>query len=214
MKEKISFYIMQKRFRMNIKHRNSSLLERFRTITHLIILDICIGMMVAVLLSNLSNGIGTLVISNVEGAGVHEQFAEGQGESQVVPARMQDIIAEMFPEAKNEALAVFTAESGLNPQTESNIDIMPDGRPFSIGISQINLTWHELNGVKCYEAFEGKNYKAKVINEKLYEECVELAKDPKINLETARGIYDRSGGNFYKWGAFTSGAFSRYLTVE
>jgi hypothetical protein len=120
-------------------------------------------------------------------------------------------IKKTFPEESELALAIFKSESGLNPGMESTTDRMADGRPFSVGLAQINLTVHRLDGVKCYEAFEGRNYKAKVVDEDLYKKCIELAKDPDINLACGRGIYDRSGKNFGKWGGYTNKSYLNHL---
>ena len=105
-----------------------------------------------------------------------------------------------FPDNAEVAIKLAHAESGLKADTESWIDKTADGHSFSIGLMQINLTQHNLGEVDCTKAFTGKNYKAVVINKDLYNKCVELAKDPEINLKKAKEIYDRSGWN--AWGAY------------
>jgi hypothetical protein len=110
------------------------------------------------------------------------------------------MIQRYFPEDSKTAINLFQKESGLDPNCSSNTDIMPDGRPFSWGLAQINLTVHSIGSVECHKAFRGTNYKAVVIDEGLYLKCVELAKNPQIALEKAREIYNSRG--FYAWGAF------------
>lgn len=125
-----------------------------------------------------------------------------------------EIIKSSFPvEDQATAAAISFAESHHNPRKDSDLDKMRDGRPFSSGLFQINLTWHELDGVKCYEAFSGKNYDAVVVNEQLYDQCIELAKNPIINVATAKAIYHRSGGNFNQWTTYTTRAYVRYLKM-
>lgn len=107
------------------------------------------------------------------------------------------------------ALAVAKAESGMNPKAESTTDIMADGRPFSVGLYQINLTQHELEGKKCYAAFDGRNKNARVINEELYEKCIDLASNPKIAIKKAKEIH--SGSGWYAWGVFTNKSYKKFL---
>lgn len=121
-------------------------------------------------------------------------------------------IKRAFPEDHITAQAVAFAESWFNPAKDSELDLMHDNRPFSVGLFQINLTWHEVAGVKCYEAFDGKNYDAIVTDEDLYAKCIALAKDPKINIATARSIYDRSDGSFGRWTTYVTGAYKRYTS--
>lgn len=129
----------------------------------------------------------------------------------VIEPTIEDKIKSIFHEQPEIAVAVAKIESGkrLNPSTKSTTDLMKDGRPFSIGLMQINLTWHILNGVDCSKAFTGKDYKAVVTDESLYEKCVELASNPDTNLETARKIYNKYG--FNAWGAYTNGSYKRNL---
>jgi hypothetical protein len=120
------------------------------------------------------------------------------------------LIAEAFPENPEIMIAIAKAESGMNPQAQSTTDRMADGRAFSHGLFQINLTVSEIAGVKCHEAFHGKNYKAKVINEELFTKCIVLAHNAKYSIGTAREKYDERG-NFTAWGAYTSGSYLRHL---
>jgi len=225
-KQNIALWIARKRFRLNIRHKNKTRLERFRVTTKLVLFDILIATIVWSIFACTFQGRTIVIYSNVAVVEAQAETAtpvslvEPEGpvaSEQSVQGSTNDIsamIAQTFPEETKLAVAVAKAESGLNPDTESWIDRTADGRPFSVGLMQINLTWHELDGVKCYEAFQGKNYKAKVINENLYQKCVKLAKDPKINLETAKGIYERSGNHFGAWGAYLAGSHLKFMSVD
>lgn len=119
-------------------------------------------------------------------------------------------ISKAFPEAPDVMIAIAKAESGMNPSAPSTTDKMADGRAFSHGLFQINLTVSKVAGVKCNEAFQGRDYKAKVINEDLFEKCVRLAHDVDTNIEVARAKYE-GRGNFTAWGAYTSGAYKKFM---
>lgn len=116
------------------------------------------------------------------------------------PSRSDDSIAVKialaFPNQYEKALSVFKCESGLDPKRHSEVDLMADGRAFSVGLAQINLTVSNVGGVDCTKAFLGKDYKAKVIDEELYKQCVKLAEDPDINLEAAK---KKQRGNWGAW---------------
>lgn len=123
-------------------------------------------------------------------------------------------IEQAFP--KDDALtakAIAYAESHHDPKKASNSDVMKDGRPFSVGLFQINLTWHKLAGTDCSKAFSGKNYSAVVIDEELYTKCVELAQDPKVNIETASGIYERSGKSFGQWTTYVNEDYKSFVAM-
>ncbi|MCI0532638.1 pilin [bacterium] len=93
----------------------------------------------------------------------------------------------------DDAAQVCWAESGGVATKESDSDRMADDRPFSIGLFQINLTVHEIGGLDCPSAFNGKNYDAVVINESLYLQCVTAAKNATTNINKACELYGQSG---------------------
>ena len=145
----------------------------------------------------------------------HTESEEGsESASAEVSAPSEDSIEGMitraFPEEPRTAIAIAQAESGLNPQKESDSDRMADGRTFSVGLFQINLTVSDIAGLKCPDAFVGKNYDAKVKNEALYRSCVNAAKDTKTNIERARAKYESKTG-WNHWSVFTSGVYKRFL---
>lgn len=120
-------------------------------------------------------------------------------------------IKSTFPaESAATAIAIARAESRLVPEKDSDLDIMQDGRPFSVGVFQINLTWHALGGHDCPAAFRGKSFKAVVIDEDLYNTCVKLARDYKINVNKAHDIFERSGG-FGRWTTYITGAYKQFM---
>lgn len=111
---------------------------------------------------------------------------------------IENKIRKTFPEQSEKALSVFRCESGLDPMKHSGVDVMSDGRAFSIGVAQINLTVSSIAGVDCPKAFIGKNNDAVVVDEKLYQACVTLAENEDYSLETARKKYD-GRGNWTAW---------------
>lgn len=130
----------------------------------------------------------------------------GQDES---PLSIEDKIRQTFDKDPEIMLAIAKAESKLNPHQESTIDITKDGHPFSYGVFQINLTVHEIEGVQCNKAFQGKNKNAVVIDMPLYKKCVSLAQNEDINIAKAKKIY-LSGGKT-QWGAYTNKSYLKYL---
>jgi hypothetical protein len=131
------------------------------------------------------------------------------GEENSSPS-LEEIITEYFGEKSDVAIAIAKAESGLDPKCHSTVDRLADGRAFSVGAFQINLTVSSIDGVDCSKAFKGRNKYAVVIDEALYEKCVYLAEDPIINIETALGKFN-GRNNWTAWGAYTNGSYLRHL---
>lgn len=113
---------------------------------------------------------------------------------------VEEKIKYYFPLRFEKAKAVFTCESGLDPKKPSAVDKMADGRAFSFGLAQINLTVSEIGGVDCSKAFVGRNSNAKVVDEPLYTTCVALAEDADLNLQAAQ---KKQHGNVDSWGAWS-----------
>ena len=111
--------------------------------------------------------------------------------------------AEFGAQAKNAAM-ICNAESAGDPGSESRVDKLSTGDSFSFGLFQINLTVHVLQGcgqtLNCYQAFEGKNKNAKIINRALFDQCIRAAKNPSCNIKNAGRIY-RTGSGWRQWGA-------------
>jgi len=103
-----------------------------------------------------------------------------------------------FGSAASAASQICGYESGGgNPMALSKTDITRDGKSFSVGLFQINLTVHDL-GMGCTSAFSGKNYNATVVNQALYEKCVAKAQDPSYSISYACQLY-KSRGSFGDW---------------
>ncbi len=138
------------------------------------------------------------------------KVVEVEQQKTVVTLSVLDMIRETFPEEPEIMLAIAKAESSLNPHASSITDKMADGRSFSYGLYQINLTVSVVAGVDCSKAFIGRDYSAVVTNEKLFAECIELATNVEHNLETARAKYDTKR-SLAHWGAYLSGVYKNYL---
>ncbi|TAK95556.1 hypothetical protein EPO05_03830 [Patescibacteria group bacterium] len=104
------------------------------------------------------------------------------------------------------ASGICAVESGGNTNAESGTDkCSQDGKSVSIGLFQINLTQHKVNGLDCPSAFTGgpytsKNHDCKVVNESLYQQCVTAAKDSNTNIQKACEI-SGNGSSWSQWGA-------------
>lgn len=135
---------------------------------------------------------------------------EEKASSPLAKAGIEDKIKAAFPHSPEVALAIAKAESGLDVNKPSSVDITKDGHVFSWGLFQLNLTVTNINGVACNEAFEGRNSKAVVKDKKLFEKCVKLATDPELNIKVAVQKYERRG-NYTAWGSFTNKSYLRFL---
>lgn len=118
------------------------------------------------------------------------------------------IIGRHFPEVLiGSAQCIIRAESSCGARMQSVSDVLSvDGRPFSFGPMQINLTVHELRGcsgypavLDCKSAFSGRNYSARVINEPLYQECARAAQDNDCNIRNGYRIYQEAGNRWSPW---------------
>lgn len=153
--------------------------------------------------------------SDIEDSVQVETKNSGSAGSPVAPqVEVINLIHKYFPEEKEIAVAIFKGESGLNPIKESDTDRMGDGRAFSAGLAQINLTVSEVGGVNCTKAFSGQSYKAKVIDEAIYKKCLELSKNPVIALEAARKKYEGRNNTFKAWSVFTKGHYEKFLDKQ
>jgi hypothetical protein len=99
-------------------------------------------------------------------------------------------------------------ESGGDKNKESNVDKCRDGKPFSIGLFQINMvaTIFTLpDGTECrpdltFSNYQNNVYNCVVINEDLYNKCKKALKDPKLNIDLAKQKY--AGAGFSPWSAW------------
>lgn len=148
-------------------------------------------------ISTLPNGAGSgACLVRTSGACDYENFISAFGSEAV--ARQASQIC--YEESKGVTAAI------------SDTDVMkndPQKRAFSFGLFQINLTWHEVNGLPCPSAFEGKNYTARVKNEELYKKCVAAAKTFDANVKEAVATYKRTG-----WKEWSTAAKCRLADVS
>lgn len=114
-----------------------------------------------------------------------------------------------FGSLSEAASRIAGAESGCNTNAESRTDTTTDGRTYSVGTWQINLAVHRLqctlsNGqsinLNCPSAFRSTGQRnqynvriQQVVNEDLYRQCVQMAKDGHCNNQIAAGLARRSG---------------------
>lgn len=101
-----------------------------------------------------------------------------------------------FGSAASEAAQICNAESQGIIKNVSTSDVMrndPRHRAFSFGLFQINLTYHNVGGNKCPDAFNGHNYDATVKNEALYARCVAAAQTAAANIAEAVATHSRTG---------------------
>ncbi len=106
-----------------------------------------------------------------------------------------------FGNASSQAAEICTAESGGVTDKASATDKMSyDGRVFSWGLFQINLTVHSMAGLNCPSAFSGTDYGARVINESLYAQCVAAAEIASNNIAEAVATYNSS----WNWSAWST----------
>ncbi|MFM2423659.1 MAG: hypothetical protein RLZZ70_44 [Candidatus Parcubacteria bacterium] len=116
-------------------------------------------------------------------------------------------ISPFFGSQTGNAQCVIEAESSCGAVSLSRTDVMKiDGRPFSFGPMQINLTVHTLNDcngtgsvLRCLDAFSGRNYDARVVNEALYQQCARAAQNVSCNIRNGARIYKEAGNSWRPW---------------
>ncbi len=117
------------------------------------------------------------------------------------------VISPPFGNMTGSAQCIIRAESACGARMVSRTDIMSiDGRAFSFGPMQINLTVHVLRGcsgypaeLRCLDAFSGRNYSARVINESLYQQCAQAAQNVDCNIKNGARIYREAGNSWRPW---------------
>jgi hypothetical protein len=117
------------------------------------------------------------------------------------------LISPHFGSQTGNAQCIIRAESACGASMVSRSDVMrADGRAFSFGPMQINLTVHVLQGcagypatLDCKSAFSGRNYSARVINESLYQQCARAAQNPTCNIRNGARIYREAGNSWRPW---------------
>jgi len=98
--------------------------------------------------------------------------------------------------------------AGFQPATGKSATA-PSNDAASIGLFQINISVHNVDGLPCRNAFNreytaaiGKDKtKCWVINRSLYDQCVAAAKVPSKNIAVAKKIFSDSKNSWRQWGA-------------
>ncbi len=121
-------------------------------------------------------------------------------------ASVQNLQNSCFGSNAAKASSIAKLESGGQATNESKSDICKDGKAFSIGLFQINLTVHKINSLNCPAAFAGRDFACTVVNGQLYSQCVQAAKDAQINIQKACEI-SQNGQN---WGAWSTNRVCKY----
>lgn len=120
------------------------------------------------------------------------------------------LVARYFPEQVGNAQCVIQGESTCGASMVSRTDRMRvDDRAFSFGPTQVNITVHPVVGcgptLNCPDAFSGRNYGARVVDESLYQQCATALQNPECGLINSRRIYDdaqrRHGNGWQPWSA-------------
>lgn len=112
-----------------------------------------------------------------------------------------NLVQPYFGSETGNAQCIIKGESTCGASMVSVTDKMSvDGRAFSFGPMQINLTVNEIIGcagyppvMDCKTAFSGKNYSARVINENLYQQCARAAQNIDCGLKNGDRIQERDG---------------------
>jgi|GEM_PF-6887563 len=169
----------------------------------------------------------TKIVSNttssyLNNSGPNAPAAPAGGVCQAVPSGPASIAAlsqTCFGQNAGKASAISFAESGGGATRASRSDVCLDGKPFSLGLFQINILVRPIldantgETLNCQAAFRkgspyivyGQNgkfshYDCSVSNEVLYNRCVSAIIDPNTNIQTACAI-SKNGTN---WGAWST----------
>ena len=109
---------------------------------------------------------------------------------------------------EHEAAQICNAESANDASSESGEDratggncppsFQPNDCPHSAGLFQINFAKHSIGGLPCDQAFQPFNDNGipryRIVNQRLYSDCLAAAKDPKKNTDAACRVYNEAGG--------------------
>lgn len=110
-----------------------------------------------------------------------------------------------FGDKAKQAAGICSNESGGNTNISSGSDkCQPGKESVSWGLFQINLSAHKINGLNCPSAFSapytGSNHNCTITNSSLYQQCIEAAKNPEINIKKAVEL-SQNGNHWGQWGA-------------
>lgn len=106
-----------------------------------------------------------------------------------------------------QASCIIQHESACGSLPISRSDLGVDGNPFSFGAMQVNTTVHVIRGcqhlaipdLNCNEAWSGKDYGARVVNQTLYQQCRNALLNNECNMINGRRIYQEAGNSWQPW---------------
>ena len=126
------------------------------------------------------------------------------------PASVVSLQSTCFGQNAQQASSIAGAESGGQTTRLSVTDKCADGNSVSVGLFQINLTNHPINGLNCPNAFTSQftasNKTCIVKDQALYQSCVTAAQNPDYNIAEAC-VISKNGASWTQWGANTKCGF-------
>ena len=109
-----------------------------------------------------------------------------------------------FGSLATQASSICNGESG-GKSIPSGVDKCADGSVASWGLFQINITTHSIGGFDCKKAFSSvytaKDHSCRVIDQSLYNNCVNAAKNASNNIAAAKTVYSQAKSSWKPWGA-------------
>jgi hypothetical protein len=108
-----------------------------------------------------------------------------------------------FGSLATQASSICNGESN-GKSVPSSVDKCADNSIASWGLFQINITAHSVGGYDCKKAFSSvytaKDHSCRVIDQTLYNNCVDAAKNATNNIAAAKTIYTKAK-SWKPWGA-------------
>ena len=171
----------------------------------------------------IQEGMGTNIGPSDEGPNVSNpssgNYKPGSGSGCNDSANFQSV----FGSHATAMTCACKAESNGDATSESDTDCVGGGlvnghykrchasglQSWSVGLFQINLTntdtaaagWKDASGnaLDCTKAFNGTNFHATIVNQSLYNTCMQAGKDPKNNWNAAQYLYNHSKSGVHPW---------------
>jgi len=109
-----------------------------------------------------------------------------------------------FGENASAASSICNVESRGIPTSKSGSDKCKTGEPFSMGLFQIKLSVHKIDGLDCPSAFTSTTTNCTIKNKTLYDQCVAAATDPQKNITYACKL-STNGNHWGHWGRLGGG---------
>ncbi len=142
------------------------------------------------------------------GGGTSDSWGSGTGKCSPAlsgVASVASLAGTCFGSNAYQASSIAFAESGGDPSRSSGVDkCQPGGEAVSWGLFQINISAHKIGNLDCPAAFDkmytGSNHSCKIVNQSLYNQCVQVATNAQANIQLACQI-SGNGSNWSAWGA-------------